>query len=106
MRAMNKPDFIKMVAEQGECSQSDAQWAFEAVTTALQKALEEGSAVSIGVGIVEPVERAPRTSRNPHTGEAIKVGARTALKFRMSNVMKTVLNPAPKPRAKKSIRKK
>lgn len=52
-----------------------------------------GNKVDIaGFGSFQLVERAPRSSRNPKTGETIQVPAKKAVKFKVSQTFKNVLN--------------
>jgi DNA-binding protein HU-beta len=45
----------------------------------------------IGLGVLKPVTRAAREGRNPKTGEALKIPAKKAAKFRASKALKDAL---------------
>lgn len=52
-------------------------------------ALEQGIRVQInGFGTFEPKNRAPRTGRNPHTGQAVPIPARVVPVFKPSPIMR------------------
>jgi DNA-binding protein HU-beta len=60
-----------------------------------------------GIGKLVVVKRKARKGRNPQTGEAIKIPARTALKFRISKAAKdATVGTAAKKTAKKTTKKK
>jgi nucleoid DNA-binding protein len=70
--------------------------------------LKEGERLELrGLGSFMAITRKPRTARNPKTGEAVKVPAKRALKFKPSPAVKgtkkEVVAPAP---AKKAAKKK
>lgn len=55
----------------------------------IELALINGEDVSLPkIGKLKPVRKPPRTARNPHTGEPIKVPARTVVKFTPAKSLK------------------
>lgn len=59
----------------------------------IKSEVASGNKVDIaGFGSFQLVERAPRSSRNPKTGEVIQVPAKKAVKFKVSQTFKNVLN--------------
>ena len=58
----------------------------------------------VGFGTFEVAERAARTGKNPQTGEAIKIPASKAPKFKAGKALKDVVNTPAAP-AKKSKKK-
>lgn len=53
-----------------------------------------GTEVTIpGLGKLKTAPRASRTGRNPRTGEAMEIAARTAVKFAPSKALSDALNP-------------
>jgi len=60
------------------------------------RSLKTGEFVLPGVGRLVRVDRKARMSRNPATGEAIKIPAKKIVKFRVSKAMKDSIVPAKK----------
>ncbi len=84
---MSKAAFIEQVAAKGDLSKAEAKRMVDLVVgeleTSLKKAKRNGGKVSIGsLGIFTIAKRAARMGRNPQTGEAIKIKASKALRFR------------------------
>ena len=55
---------------------------------AVKEAKKSGAFVIPGIGKVVLSNRKARMGRNPQTGEAIKIPAKTVLKFRIAKAMK------------------
>ncbi len=90
---MQKREFISRVAAKTGVTKRDSERAMDAVFQTLTEALAEGEQLRIsGFGIFETKARAPRTARNPRTGETIRLPAATALIFRPSKALKERLN--------------
>ena len=67
---MNKADIISKVHEVLGTTKADAERAVDTVFDGIEKALKDGTQVSIaGFGIFEAKMRAKREARNPRTGE-------------------------------------
>ncbi len=58
------------------------------VAMALKNVKSNGEFVIPGMGKLVKVHRAARMGRNPATGEAIKIGAKTVVKFRVAKAAK------------------
>jgi DNA-binding protein HU-beta len=81
---MIKSDFVAAVADKSGLSKADAQKAVDAVNATLA-GLASGDKITFpGFGTFENKYQAPRTGRNPATGEPISIGGKDALKFRAS----------------------
>ena len=79
---MNKEELVKEIAKSAKLSQKDAGEALEATMTTIQTAVSKGQKVTlVGFGTFEPRKRAARTGRNPQTGAAIKIAAKTVPAF-------------------------
>ena len=79
---MNKEELVKEIAKAAKLSQKDAGEALEATMCAIQTAVAKGNKVTlVGFGTFEPRKRAARTGRNPQTGAAIKIAAKTVPAF-------------------------
>jgi DNA-binding protein HU-beta len=91
---VNKDDLTEALLQGGRLETKAAarevvDQMFGAMTTTLQK----GGEVSIhGFGSFKVKQRAARTARNPHTGEAIKVPAKKAVGFKPASALKEAVN--------------
>jgi len=86
---MNKTDLTNHVAASAGLSKASAGAAVDAVIGGITAALAGGGSVGItGFGAFTVSERAPRTVRNPRTGEAIELGASRAPKFKAGKALK------------------
>ena len=102
---MNKTELISAVAEQSGLTKKDAEKAVKAFTDVIAEELVKGEKIQIvGFGTFEVAERAARTGKNPQTGEAIKIPASKAPKFKAGKALKDVVNTPAAP-AKKSKKK-
>ena len=90
---MNKNELVSAVAKQAELSKKDAGLAVEAVFEAIASALEKGDKVQlIGFGTFDVSERAAREGNNPRTGEAMKIAASKAPRFKAGKALKDRVN--------------
>lgn len=90
---MNKTELVAAVAEKAELSKKDAEAAVKAFTDTIADALKDGDKVQIvGFGTFEVSERAAREGRNPHTGEAMKIAASKAPRFKAGKALKDAVN--------------
>lgn len=90
---MNKTELVAAVAEKAGLSRKDAEAAVKAFTDTIADALKDGDKVQIvGFGTFEVSERAAREGRNPHTGEAMKIAASKAPKFKAGKALKNAVN--------------
>ncbi len=80
---MNKGDLVAEVSEVAGISRRAAADAVDATLEAIARAVARGDKVVLsGFGSFEKRLRAPRTARNPQTGEAVKVPATSVAVFR------------------------
>nr|WP_197972609.1 HU family DNA-binding protein [Streptomyces gossypiisoli] len=103
---VNKAQLIEAVAPRtGGKRQATA--AVEAVLDAMVRAVVAGEAVSItGFGTLVPQARPARVSRNPQTGDEVKVAATRVVKFRPGTRFKDlVARRTPLPASGNSIQK-
>lgn len=69
--------------ESGFESRAAAERAVDAVFDAITAELQAGQTVTVrGFGTFKVKKRAERMGRNPHTGEPIKIAARSAIAFK------------------------
>jgi len=64
--------------------------------TAIKETKKNGVFVIPGIGRLVKAERKARIGRNPQTGAAIKIKAKTVVKFRVAKAAKDVIAPAKK----------
>jgi DNA-binding protein HU-beta len=64
--------------------------------TALKETKKNGVFVIPGIGRLVKAERKARIGRNPQTGAAIKIKAKTVVKFRVAKAAKDVIAPTKK----------
>ena len=90
---MNKTELIAAIAENAALSKKDAEKALKAFTDVVACELKAGGKVQIvGFGTFEVSERAARDGRNPLTGEAMKIEASKAPKFKAGKALKDAIN--------------
>ena len=68
----------------------------ELVTMAAKEAKSGGQFVVPGLGKAVKANRKARMGRNPQTGEAIKIPAKTVVKFRLAKAFKDAVVPPKK----------
>ena len=88
---MNKADLVDALEVRlgGKKAASDA---LEAIFDVIIREVARGGKVGItGFGTFERVDRAPRTGRNPHTGEAVPIAATSRPRFRPGSYFTSVV---------------
>ena len=89
---MNKSDLIVKMTERLGGDRSAAVAAVNGVLEEIEGGVARGERVSLtGFGTFERRERAPRTGRNPRTGEAIQVGSSVIPVFRAGTGFRSLL---------------
>ena len=79
---MNKEELVKEVAKKAKVSQKAAADVLTATIDTVQKTVAKGKKVTlVGFGTFESRKRKARTGRNPQTGAAIKIAAKTVPAF-------------------------
>ena len=95
VKKMTKADLVKFVAEKLEMPTKQAAAFFDLLaSTAIEETKENGEFTIPGLGKLVKAQRAARIGRNPQTGEAIKIKAKTAVKFRVAKAAKDSIAPA------------
>ncbi len=80
---MNKSELIAAIATSAAVSKTTAGKVLNGMTDAISNSLAKGDSVTlIGFGTFSVAKRAARTGRNPSTGKAIKIPAKTVAKFK------------------------
>ena len=80
---MTKADIVNEVAQTTGIAVPDTATVVGALLETISQALEDGHRIELrGFGVFETVLRAPRTGRNPWTGNKVKIPGRRVPRFR------------------------
>ena len=94
---MTKTALVRFMAEKLEMTNKQAATFLELLAeTAVKETKKNGVFVIPGLGRLVKAERKARMGRNPQTGEAIKIKAKTVVKFRVAKAAKDAIAPAKK----------
>ena len=86
---MGKSELFSHFADRFEVKRTQAREFFDELNTLAEKELKRsGEFVIPGMVKLVVQKRKARMGRNPQTGEAIKIPAKTVLKFRIAKAMK------------------
>ncbi|MDD6879663.1 MAG: HU family DNA-binding protein [bacterium] len=90
---MKKTELVEAVATAVGLTKADATRAIDATFATIKEALAKGDKVAIsGFGTFATSKRAAREGRNPQTGEAVHIAARTAATFKPATDLKNAVN--------------
>ena len=79
---MNKEELVQEVSKKAKVTQKEAAEVINAIMDTVEKTVAKGKKVTlVGFGTFEPRKRAARTGRNPQTGAALKIAAKTVPAF-------------------------
>lgn len=99
---MNKSDLVAKIAESAELTKAQAEKALNSFIAETTAALKAGDKITlVGFGTFSAVTRAARTGRNPQTGKALKIAAKTNGKFTPGKALKDLTAKPVKASAKK-----
>ena len=94
---MTKIQLIRFMAEHMDIPPKQVSHFFDLlIDTATAQTKKLGEFTVPGLGKLVKAQRAARMGRNPATGEALKIKARTTVKFRLSKTVKDAVVP-PRP---------
>jgi DNA-binding protein HU-beta len=94
---MTQTQLVRHLAERCELNNKVArQFLDELGKTAMQETKKNGLFVLPGIGRLVKSNRKARMGRNPATGEAIKIPAKTVVKFRVAKAAKDAIVPGGK----------
>ena len=90
---MTKAELIEKMAKDTGISKAGAGKALDSFVDGVTKALKkkDGKITLVGFGTFSKVRRKARKGRNPQTGEAIKIKARNAVKFKAGKKLKDAI---------------
>ena len=90
---MNKSELIEAMASEAGISKAAAGKALSGMMDAVKGSLKKGNKVSlVGFGSWDVSQRAARTGRNPQTGKAIQIAAKSVVKFKAGSELKNSVN--------------
>ena len=90
---MNKEELIAEISKKAKVSKKDASLVLSATIETIQASVKKGNKVTlVGFGTFASKKRAARTGRNPQTGKAIKIAAKTVPTFSAGKSFKTMLS--------------
>ena len=96
-KGMTKTQLIRAMAERLEIPSKQSALFFSTLAdTAVKETKKNGEFTLPGIGKLVKAERKARVGRNPQTGEAIKIKAKTVVKFRVAKVAKDTIAPPKK----------
>jgi DNA-binding protein HU-beta len=87
---MKKAELIAKMAKDAKISKAAAGKALDSFTDNVKKALKKkhGKVTLVGFGTFSKVRRKARMGRNPQTGAAIKIKAKSVVRFKASKKLK------------------
>lgn len=89
---MNKQDLVAHVAEKAGLSKVDASKAIEALLAGISESISRQESVALaGFGTFSVKQRNARTGRNPQTGEAVDIPAKSVATFKPGKTMRESL---------------
>ena len=96
-KGITKTQLVRLLAEKSELSNKQTASFLELLAdTAIKETKKSGEFTIPGIGKPVKAERKARMGRNPQTGEAIKIKAKTVVKFRVAKAAKDVIAPVKK----------
>jgi DNA-binding protein HU-beta len=94
---MTKTQLVRHLAEKHELSNKQIAALLDYIAeVAIKETKKNGVFVVPGIGRLVKSNRKARVGRNPQTGEAIKIPAKTVVKFRVAKAVKDTIAPPKK----------
>ena len=94
---LTKTQLVRHIAEKHELSNKQVAELMESFADiAIKETKKNGVFVVPGLGRLVKSARKARMGRNPQTGEAIKIAAKTVVKFRVAKAVKDAIAPGKK----------
>lgn len=89
---MNREELVAEIAKQTKLTQKSVGEVLTAIIDVTQDTVKKGEKVTlVGFGTFEPGKRAARNGRNPQTGEAINIEAKTVSTFSAGKKFKEIV---------------
>ena len=93
-KAMTKAQLVSLIADKAELTKATANGVLDLIAnTAVSETKRHGQFVIPGIGKLVKSNRKARIGRNPQTGLAIKIPAKTVVKFRVAKACKDAVAP-------------
>ena len=90
---MTKADIIDAICEENGLSKRESAKITENMLDIIKETLENGENVKLsGFGSFNIQHKRARFGRNPQTGESMTISARRVLSFKISDVLREMLN--------------
>jgi DNA-binding protein HU-beta len=96
-KVMTKAQLVTLIAGKADITKAAANQILEIIaTTAVVETKKNGQFIIPGIGKLVKSHRKARMGRNPQTGAAIKIPAKTVVKFRVAKACKDAVVPGKK----------
>jgi DNA-binding protein HU-beta len=96
-KVMTKSQLVSTIAEKAGITKATANEILDIIgSTAVNETKKNGQFVIPGIGKLVKSQRKARMGRNPQTGAAIKIPAKTVVKFRVAKACKDAVVPGKK----------
>ena len=96
-KGITKTQLVRAMAEKLELTNKQTSAFLELLAETAEKETKKNGEFTVpGIGKLVKAERKARMGRNPQTGEAIKIKAKTVVKFRVAKVAKDSIAPPKK----------
>jgi len=96
-KVMTKAQLVTKIADKAGLTKASAGNVLEIIaSTAVTETKKNGQFVIPGIGKLVKSQRKARMGRNPQTGAAIKIPAKTVVKFRVAKACKDAVVPGKK----------
>jgi DNA-binding protein HU-beta len=96
-KVMTKAQLVSLIAEKASITKSTANEILDVLaSTAVNETKKNGQFIIPGIGKLVKSQRKARMGRNPQTGAAIKIPAKTVVKFRVAKACKDAVVPGKK----------
>jgi DNA-binding protein HU-beta len=93
-KVMTKAQLIALISEKAKITKASANEILDILaSTAVTETKKNGQFIIPGIGKLVKSQRKARMGRNPQTGAAIKIPAKTVVKFRVAKACKDAVVP-------------
>jgi len=90
---MNREELISEISKKAKVSKKEAALVLSATIDTIQTSVKKGNKVTlVGFGTFSAKKRAARNGRNPQTGKAIKIAAKTVPAWSAGKAFKSLLS--------------
>jgi DNA-binding protein HU-beta len=93
-KVMTKAQLVSLIADKAEITKATSNEILDIIAkTAVVETKKNGQFIIPGIGKLVKSNRKARMGRNPQTGAAIKIPAKTVVKFRVAKACKDAVVP-------------